>query len=450
MNFKLKKMKTIVNNPFLNILMLIGFSASVFAQEKPVNQHNISLQQAVAMAKENNKTVQVFGIEQKAAQADYSDAKNTMLPTLGIGGMYQRFSKATLYDHGLNDATQVSRLPSPDGANLGVDLAFNIYSGGKTKSVIEESSYRNALAAINSKDQAGNIGLQTAVQYLDLIRLYHFKELILDQEKRAEARLKNITSFYKNQRVTKSDLLRAELTLSNVLLNKTQNENDIAIGSKRLAILINVSDSEVLFPSDTLLANNLKEVVISDKNDANNSYALQKMDMNSKIQSTRIKNLKSNYYPSLSFISAYGFNYPNYLFFKPIDQIYSAGFVGVKLNYNISSIYQNKNKVKAAKYRLDAIELQKDWIKDNVKDDISALNIKYGEALNRIEVTDKSIEQAKVNFEIINTKYLNQLSLLTDLLDADNLYQESRYTFVNAQISALIIYYKLQYTTGNL
>lgn len=438
-------MKRVLQNPLINILLL-GFSISIFAQEKP-----ISLQEAITMAKENNKTVQVFGLEEKATSDDYNDAKNTILPTLGIGGMYQRFSKATLYDHGLNDATQVSRLPSPDGANLGLDVAFNIYSGGKTKSVIEESSYRNALARINSKDQAGNIGLQTAVQYLDLIRLHHFKALIQDQEKRAQARLKNITSFYKNQRVTKSDLLRAELTLSNVLLNKTQNENDIKIGSRKLAILMNVSDSEVLYPSDTLLANNLKEVILPEnKNDASNSYALQKMEMNSKIQSVRIKNLKSNYYPSLSFISAYGFNYPNYLFFKPIDQIYSAGFVGVKFNYNISSIYQNKNKVKAAKHRLDAIELQKDWIKDNIKDDIMALNIKYDEALNRIEVTDKSIEQAKVNFEIINTKYLNQLSLLTDLLDADNLYQESRYTFVNVQISALIIYYKLQYTTGNL
>jgi outer membrane protein len=445
---KLKTMKIVTS--IMLLTLLISGNTILTAQEKQDNHYTISLKEAVAMARENNKTVQVFGIEQKAATSDYNDAKNTMLPTLGIGGSYQRFSKATLYDHGLNDATQVSRQPSADGANLGVDLAFTIYSGGRTKSVIEESSYRNALAGINAKDQAGNIGLQTAVQYLDLIRLYHFKQLIQDQEKRAQARLKNITSFYKNQRVTKSDLLRAELTLSNVLLNKTQNENDIEIGSKRLAILLNVSDSKQVFPSDTLLSGNLKEVTLSEIKDAGNSYQLQKIDMNSKIQSTRIKNLQSNYYPSVSFISAYGFNYPNYLFFKPIDQIYSAGFVGLKVNYNISSIYQNKNKIKAAKQRLEAVELQKDWIKDNVKEEITALNIKYGEALNRIEVTDKSIEQARVNFEIINTKYLNQLSLLTDLLDADNLYQESRYTFVNAQISALIIYYKLQYTTGNL
>lgn len=56
---------------------------------------------------------------------------------------------------GFSESTQVSRQPGPDAANLGVDLSFNLYSGGRTKSVIEESSYRNALAAVNSKDQSG-------------------------------------------------------------------------------------------------------------------------------------------------------------------------------------------------------------------------------------------------------------------------------------------------------
>lgn len=433
-----------------SIVLFLSFGTSLTAQEKQ-QKYNISLKEAISLARQNNKTVQASLIEQTATEADLNDAKNSVLPSLSVGGSYQRFSKATLYDKGFSESRQVSRLPSPDAMNLGLDLSLNIYSGGKTKSAIEESSYRNALAVINTKDQSGNIGLQTAVQYLDLIRLYHFKQLIADQEKRAEARLKNITSFYKNQRVTKSDLLRAELTLSNVLLNKIQNENDIEIGSKKLALLVNNGESQMLFPSDSLLTNDLKEIVLSQINaDANNSYSLQKADMNLKIQSARIKNIKSNNYPSLSLISAYGLNYPNYLFFKPIDQAYSAGFVGVKFGYNISSLYHNSNKVKAANERLNAITIQKDWIKDNVKEDINALNIKYAEALNRIEVTDKSIEQAKVNFEIINTKYLNQLSLLTDLLDADNLYQESRYTYVNAQIGALIIYYRLLYTTGNL
>lgn len=443
-------MKPFTPFKLISLLILLGLSILATAQQVEKQQY-ISLKEAISIAKQNNKTVQISGIEEKASLDDYNDAKNSILPNINVGGSYQRYSKITLYDHGLNDATQISRKPTPDAANLGLDVAFNLYSGGKSKSIIEESAFRKELSAINTKDQTGNIGLQTAVQYLDLVRLHHFKNLIEDQQKRAETRLKNITSFYKNQRVTKSDLLRAELTLSNVLLNKTQNNNDIEIVNKRLSLLLNTTEPVTFFPSDSLLTSSLKEIVLSDnKNDAGNSYLFQKTVMNSKIQSARIKNIQSNYYPTLSLVSGYGFKYPNNLFVPPVDQIYSVGFVGVRLNYNISSVYQNSNKVKAAKERLSGIELQKSWVKDNVNEDINALNIKYGEALNRIDVTDKSIEQAKVNFEIINTKYLNQLSLLTDLLDADNLYQESRYTYVNAQINALIIYYRLQYTTGNL
>jgi outer membrane protein len=58
--------------------------------------------------------------------------------------------------------------------------------------------------------------------------------------------------------------------------------------------------------------------------------------------------------------------------------------------------------------------------------------------------------QAQTNYKIVNTKYLNQLSLLTDLLDADNLYQESRFNLVKAQTDALAIYYHILYTTGHL
>lgn len=442
-------MKLFTNIQKLTILFLLSLSTSLLAQD--AEKQHLSLKEAITMAKQNNKTVQISNFEEKATMADLQDAKNSILPVINAGGTYQRFSKLTLYDHGINGATSVGKRPSQDGANLGVDVAFNVYSGGRTKAVIEESALRSELATINTKDQVGSIGLQTAVQYLDLVRLYHFKNLIEDQQKRTEARLKNITSFYKNQRVTKSDLLRAELTLSNVLLNKTQNENDIIIASRRLGVLLNSNDTKVFFPTDSLLSESINEIEIKAvKSDASSSYLFQKTDLSSKIQSARIKNIRSNFYPTLSLISAYGLNYPNNIFYSPVDQFYSIGFVGARINYSISSIYHNSNKVKAAKERLNGIELQKSWVKDNITEDINALDIKFAEALNRIQVTDKSINQAKVNFEIINTKYLNQLSLLTDLLDADDLYQESKYSNVNAQIGALLIYYKLLYTTGNL
>ncbi|MFP3836087.1 hypothetical protein SCA31_24635, partial [Chryseobacterium sp. SIMBA_028] len=60
----------------------------------------------------------------------------------------------------------------------------------------------------------------------------------------------------------------------------------------------------------------------------NSSFNIQKSTENIKLQRTKVKIVQSNNMPSVSFFSAYGLNYPNYLFFPPVDQAYSIGFVG--------------------------------------------------------------------------------------------------------------------------
>jgi outer membrane protein TolC len=104
----------------------------------------------------------------------------------------------------------------------------------------------------------------------------------------------------------------------------------------------------------------------------------------------------------------------------------------------------------AARLRVKQAELQTEARRDEVRTEAASFYIKYGEALNRIAVNEHSVEEALVNYRIQNTKYLNQLTLLTDLLDADNLYQESRFNLVRAQTDALAIYYHLLYLSGNL
>ncbi len=89
-------------------------------------------------------------------------------------------------------------------------------------------------------------------------------------------------------------------------------------------------------------------------------------------------------------------NYPNNLFLYSNRSVLFYWICG-HLNSVIVFLllYHNSNKVKAAKERLSGIELQKSWVKDNINEDINALNIKYAEALNRIQVTDKSINRRK-------------------------------------------------------
>lgn len=416
------------------------------------NNYKLTLSEAVEFAKSQNKWVQAANIEENAVAQERKDAYNNALPTVNISSSYQRFSDLTLFTQGLGHSTTAPRKPTANAANIGFDALFNIYSGGKQHALEKEHNSRLKLAKLNSRDQSGSIALQTANQYLDLVRLNDLQRFILDQLKRAQTRLNNINSLYKNQKVTKSDVLRAEVTLANVELSLQQNGNDIAITNQKLAVLINVPDSVQLSPVDSagMPKPQISSLLPLIQTAGVSAYSVQKAFENVEMQRSRLKGVQSSNRPSLNFYSAYGLNYPNYLFFPPVDQAYAVGFIGLKAQYSISSIYHNKGKVAAGKLRIKETEVQQQAYSDNVRAEIQSYYIKYAEALTRIFVNEHSVEQARVNYRIVNNKYLNQLSLLTDLLDADNLYQESRFNLVKAQTDALTIYYHILYTSGNL
>jgi outer membrane protein TolC len=436
----------------LLITTLMLSTTVVTAQERAGNRYKLSLAEAVQFAKNQNKWVEAANIEENAAGEDRKDAYDAALPTINVGSSYQRFSDLTLFSQGLSHSTTIPLPPTKNAAALGLDASFNIYSGGRQRALQKEENSRFKLAKLNTRDQSGNIALQTANQYLDLVKLNDLQKFIQDQLKRAQSRLKNINSLYKNQKVTRSDVLRAEVTLSNVQLSLQQNENDIAIANQKLDVLINVPDSVQISPADSAGMPKPESSSLLPLIEASgvSSYSVQKAAESIEVQRARLKSVRSNGKPSLSFYTAYGINYPNYLVFPPVNQAYALGFVGLKAQYNISSLYHNRSKVAAGKLRVKELEVQQAAYTDNVRTEAKSYYIKYGEALTRISVNEHSVEQAEVNYRIVNNKYLNQLALLTDLLDADSLYQESRFNLVRAQTDALAIYYHILYTSGNL
>lgn len=436
----------------LSLLLLLSDITLASAQAQSGNNYALTLAETVQFAKSQNKWVQAANIEENAADEDRKDAYSLALPTINASGSYQRFSDLTLFTNGLSHSTTGPRKPTPNSAAFGIDALFNIYSGGKQRALQSEQIARLRLAKLNTRDQAAFMALQAANQYLDLVRLNDLQQFILDKLNRAQTRLNTINALYKNQKVTRSDVLRAAVALSNVELSLQQNENDIAIANEKLNVLLNVPDSVHISPVDSAGMPKPESSTLLPLIEAAgiSSYSVQKAVENIAAQRARLSSVQSNSMPSLGFYTAYGLNYPNYLFFPPVDQAYAIGFVGLKAQYSISSLYHNKSKLAAGRLRVKALEVQQQAYSDNVRAEIKAYYIKYIEALTRISVNERSVEQARVNYQIVNTKYLHQLSLLTDLLDADNLYQESRFNLVKAQTDAVAIYYHILYTSGHL
>ncbi|MDX3914752.1 MAG: TolC family protein [Pseudosphingobacterium sp.] len=411
----------------------------------------LSLADAIARAREANKLIGVARKEQQAASVDLVEAKREALPQVNASLGYQRYSEITLYEGLFGEVSHQTKPPNSNAGGLNVESSFNLYAGGRQKAIIQGLKLKNELAALNTEETEANIGLQTALRYLELVKIYYQQQVIVDQVDRTRILRKNIEALYANGKVTRSDLLRAEVLLSNAEVNQQASTNDYAIGNEQLNVLLGLDDHTLVIPSDTNALVLIDSARISGMQQGDvHIYSLLKIDKNIEIQQRRIQQLASFNLPSVSLFAGYGFNYPNNFFFPPQDQTVGTGMAGIKLSYNISSLYQNRNRISAARIRVDGLKQQKEWVQEGVQQEIRALIIKYHEALSRIAVVKTSIEQAKINYDIQNTKYLNQLSLLTDLLQADNLYQEARFSYIQTNINALAIYYRLLFVTGKI
>ncbi|MBO9198674.1 MULTISPECIES: TolC family protein [Niastella] len=433
-------------------LLFFGVSfCRVHAQHGDSTTMTLSLNEAIQYAKGSNKLIGVLKTEEKATQVDVEDAKLGAFPRVFSNASYQRYTNVTLYKDVLGDSHTIPKPPNANAGGVNIEAAFNLYAGGRQRYAVTDVKHKNELACINTKEQEANIALQVALQYLDMIRVYFQERLIKDQIARAETRVKNINAFYANGKVTKSDLLRADVGLSNVLLSERANRNDYLISNQRLNTFLNLNEFTKIIPLDTAslsLPDSLElESLLPHYS---GTYVLLKAQKNIELQENRVALARTANLPTISLFGGYGFNYPNTLVFPPQAQTVAVGLVGVKLTYDISSLYQNKNKVRSASMRADELKQQKDWLQDNVQQEVKALQVKYYEAVERMLVVKKTIEQTETNYNIQNTKYTNQLSLLTDLLDADNLYQESRYNYIQANIAALSIYYRILFITGKL
>ena len=445
-------------NPFLkikpfSILLLVSihlYCTHGFAQQKNPETIILSLQEAVNLAKENNDWIAMAKLSKDVAESELKEIKSHALPHVVAQASGKKLSNVTLYEHGLHDSESLPPPPSTYQANFGIEASFNLYSGGKHEAAIEESEIRTKLSEIKIEQQSGSISLQVIQNYLEILRLSKLDSLHKEQINREEIRLKNINSLYKNGKVTRSDVLRAEINLSNEQFSRKENQSDIQIFHNRLTVLLNLPEETNVILKDTAVASQISELTAFENPTANRAYSFLTAKENTALQEAKIKGAKSNFYPSIELISAYEFNYPNYLVFPNLDEAYSIGFIGFKMSYSLSSLYQNNHKVRAEKEHLKELKIKENAVQDHLKLELSSLKIKLEDTKEKIEIAKKNIEQSNVNLKIVSTKYFNQLALLTDLLEADNLYLQSKYKLIEAQTSLLNYYYQILYNTGKI
>ena len=433
------------------MLLFLFFQGITSVQAQQVN--TISLNDALKIAKENNKTIQKSHIEQRISEKEIAVTKNLRLPEVNFNAMYSRLSDLTEYEGGFF-SDKHTYTPEPGTVIYDAVTKFDVplYAGNRINNAITKSKEENEIAKIKVEKTQNDIQLQVIATFLGIYKMMELQKIIDESIKEEQERLKEVKAFKTFGTVTKNEVLRSELQLSDRELNSLTNKKNIRIALQELKTVLQLSEeAEIAIDTTGLLdIAPLKDYDFYFKETLQNEE-MRIVNREVAIKKTELKMVKGNYYPKVSLFGNYNLKYPDYMLFtlnRPY--LYTIGQIGVETTYNLSGLYKNKAKVQVANLKVDLQENESELVKNEMTDKVFKNHTQYQEILDKLPVTDKALDLANENYRIVKVKYLNQLVLITEMVDADNALLQAKFNKVSTRIDAVMKQYELLHTAGLL
>ncbi|KDN53924.1 TolC family protein [Flavobacterium seoulense] len=427
------------------VLILLGFTTLKAQQTNP-----ISLKEALKIAKENNLSVLKSKLEIQLSEENIKERQELRLPDVELSGVYSRITNLTEFKDGFLKGKEVVHT-IPEIYDIKTNFKMPIYAGNKINNAIEIAKQQNIIAEIQKEKAENDIELEVIANYLGIYKLMQLQKIIDENIKEEQNRLKEVQSLKKHGTVTKNEVVRAELQLSDRELSALNNSKNIQILLHNFKTLLQLPETqEISIDTAASIDSNGMDSYDFYMHHALENEEMQIATQEINIRKTELALAKGNYYPSIHFFGNYAFSYPNYRFFPPDPYLYSLGQLGIEASFDLSGLYKNKTKVKMANTKIEWQKTQTQLLKNNIQDELFKNHTQYQEVIEKYKVVDKALELANENYRIVKLKYLNQLVLITEMVDADNALLQAKYNKIASRIDAAMKHYELLHTAGLL
>ncbi|MNZ08369.1 outer membrane channel protein [compost metagenome] len=430
--------------PILGLLLALLIQ-SLYAQQA-ANAHVLSLEEIWKVAETNNHQLKLSDLNLQQSSLEILEAKDRLLPELSVGGDVKINSKFLIYDNGLFSSPQDVPVKGY-GYGVGYNLSFNLYNGGKDKRNIVIKKEEEIRTQYEVDLQKHSVKYNVAVAYFDLYKFLHFHDF-LDAEIEAEKKqLELVESLHKNGTVLKSDVLRTSVKLSRLELSLSDVAKKIEIAKQRLNILMGrENDAELAIKhQDTI---ELKAITEGDYYDYvdiafNKSPEYKMIHSDIKLSELNIKQIKATRWPKVSLYSNYNYTYPQISFYPYSNDLWGFGQTGIKVQFSIDNLYKSKHSIAHAQVVSNQVKEKANIKKDEIYLQVKEAYLLQQQALESMETAEQNIIKTAETVRVIRSSYLNQESLLTDLLEAENALLEAKFNLTTAQTNVKLTHIRL-------
>jgi len=410
------------------------FWGLVFFPLQAVNASEVlTLDQCIQRSLERNPAV-LASVERKV-QAEWNKkaAYRDFFPMLNMDYSYTYFKdEAAINAGGIGEISILKH----DNFMMGLHIDQPLFTGFR---ILE--SYNLADLGLKEAEAGAELAsleiiYQTTAAYFDLLRAIQLQKVKDDEVEMLTSHLKDAQSFYDNEKIPLNDLLQSKVHLANAMQGARNAATMTNLSRSRLATImkepldqpLQVNDKIHTAPFQLLLAAVTRKAMDTRPELKQANYALE-------ASQKQIRLAKSDYYPTVGLQATHN----RYGGDALVDgsgisdlQTEDESLIGVYASWKLVDWGQRGYRVNRAEAESREVEQQLDEVMDVVALEVKTNFDQATTAFTNIDPARLAVEQAIENLRMNKKRYRNELSTVTDVLDARTLLTETEFNLYAA------------------
>lgn len=378
----------------------------------------LTLEESIAQALQNNPAIKVAASEKQAAAAEVDAAKGGKLPYLqlahtdGRSKVYGSSGSSSIGNKFTNTAT----------------VGMKLYTGGQIEGNIEKAKLGLQVADLDVEKSKQKIKLDATNGYFTILQAKNTVKVDQEAVDQMAAHLKNVEAQYNVGTVAKSDVLRSQVELANnqQVLTKAQNAYELAVSNLNnvmglpLDTEIQIKDELVHEPYKLSLGDSIQYAIKNRPESIQADHAVA-------IAKESVKIAKGGKLPN---VSASASKYWADKDFAGTDD--NGWSIGLTATWTPFDSGVTNAGIKKSNFEVEKSLQSAKQVKDSIQLEVRQAYLNMIEAEKRIDTSQVTVEKAEEDFKIAQVRYSAGVGTNIDVIDAQVALTQAKNNYIQA------------------
>ncbi len=419
----------------------------VFGTHELVAQQYRSLQEVIAIALENNYSIQMIRNRQQIAENNFSLGNAGYLPSLDLRGQYSGTRNTT--DRTDFDGNQTTlRNIHNTVASTSLNLGWTVFDGFRVQINYDKLATLKEMGELNTQRAIENLVANITAEYYNLVQQKQLLNNLKFAVELSRERVRIDEERFLLGSGSKLQLLQAEVFLNADSSRMGRQEEVVRASRVRLNELMAMENLRYnLRLSDTIIP--LNDIMIYETLEASalrNNTALRASAKNQQISAYDKRLVASQAYPWVSLNTGYGYNYSTFQAGTFSDQQAYGMNYSVTLGFNVFDGFNRRRQISNATIENENARLAYEETEKAVMSDLITIYNEYLNNFRLLDLEEQNLDVAYETLDIAMERYrLGALSgielreVQKNLLEAEERLLSIQYRTKLAEISLLQI-----------